>query len=87
MPFHRVALLVVSELNRLSLRACSRSIEKEDEEGEVNELQAGIEPSFAVFHSLWFFSNQAKERSTTQPFVITAKVWSPLRLTTWTVSF
>jgi hypothetical protein len=31
-----------------SLRACSRSFEQEDKEGEMNELQAGIEFALAV---------------------------------------
>jgi hypothetical protein len=31
-----------------ALRACLRSSEQEDQEGEVNELQAGIEFAFAV---------------------------------------
>ena len=30
------------------LRACSRSFEQQDHEGEVNELQTGVEFSFAV---------------------------------------
>jgi hypothetical protein len=32
----------------LRLRACLRSSEQEDEEGEVNELQSGIQFAFAV---------------------------------------
>ena len=47
----------------------------------MHELQAGIELAFAVFHSLRFFSSQAKERSTTQRLGSMAKLWSSLRLT------
>lgn len=40
----------LTETSRLHcLRACSRSSEQEYEEGEVDELQAGIEFPFAVF--------------------------------------
>src|SRR6185312_6374039 len=68
------------------LRACSRSSRQEDEEGEVNRLQAGVEFAFAVFPEPSTFFSHAKVFSTTHRRNMTAKVCSSLRLATCTVA-
>ncbi len=61
---HKVPLLYDNGLYKL--RACSRSFKQECQECEVDELQTGVEFSFAVFQSLRHFSIHANDRSTAQ---------------------
>ena len=52
----------------------------------MDELQAGVEPAFAVFPQAAFFSSQAKLHSTTQRLGITANLCNSLRLAIRTVT-